>query len=73
MNFEEQMKPDKLERYSFLWSEARLIIGAVALFIGGVPLLLAFNPIPSLSGLLGSLLTLAWIISGLASLYLLYR
>ena len=73
MNLQEHTRPDKLEYYSFIWSEARLVIAALALVIGGVPPLLAFNPLPSLASTFGSLLTVAWIISGLASLYLLYR
>lgn len=73
MNLEEHTRPDRLERYSFLWSEVRLLIAAVALFIGGVPPVLKFLPIPALYGLVGSLLTLAWIISGIASAYLLWR
>ena len=73
MSFQEHTKPENLERYSFLWSEIRLIIAAVALFMGGVPPVLAFNPIPAFYGLLSSLLTISWIISGIASGYLLYR
>jgi hypothetical protein len=69
MKFAEQ----DLERYSFLWSEARLIVAAVALFMGGVPPVLAFLPIPAIYVLLTAGLKLAWIISGLASAYLLYR
>ncbi len=73
MNIQEHTTPNKLERYSFLWSEARLLIAAVALFIGGVPPVLAFNPVSAFYSLLSSLLTLCWIISGVASVYLLYR
>lgn len=65
------MNQNQLERYSFLWSEARLVIAAVALFIGGVPPLQAYGHLPS--GLTSSLLTIAWLISGLASGYLFYR
>ena len=72
-NLKKYTQPNELEKLSFLWSQARLVVAAVALFIGGVPPLLAFNPIPGLYGLLSSLLTLAWIISGAASAYLLYR
>lgn len=61
--------PDKLEKYSFLWSEARLLVAAIALFIGGKPPVLLILPIP----IVYSLLTIAWIISGLVSGYLLYR
>ncbi|MDO8515919.1 MAG: hypothetical protein Q7S28_01570 [bacterium] len=73
MNIKHHTHPDQLERYSFLWSEARLMIAALALFIGGIPPVLAFNPIPALQGFLSSLLTFAWVASGLASGYLLYR
>ncbi len=64
--------PDSLEKYSFLWSEARLIIAAVALFLGGVPPLKALIPFDFVSGLIQSILTVCWIISGIVSVYLLY-
>src|SRR3989344_8325172 len=64
------MNHNNLERYSFLWSEVRLIIAALALFLGGVSPLLKLG-LPS--GLASSLLTLSWIISGVAAVYLLYR
>jgi hypothetical protein len=64
------LHPDRLEKYSFWWSEARLVIGAVSLIYGAVPVLVRFA-LPW--GLLSTLLTLSWIISGLASGYLLYR
>jgi uncharacterized membrane protein YuzA (DUF378 family) len=73
MNIKHHTHPDNLEKYSFVWSEARLVIAAVALFIGGYPPVLFFNPISSLSSVLSSLLKVAWIISGIASAYLLYR
>lgn len=73
MNLQEHTQPNQLERYSFWWSEARLIIAAIALFLGGVPPIYVLLRIPSLTGLLSLLLTLAWIISGVASVYLLYR
>jgi len=63
---------NKLARYSFLWSEVRLIIAAVALFLGGVPPVLAFNPFAVLFGLLSQLLILAWMVSGVAAGYLIY-
>ena len=70
MNVNEYTHPDKLERYSFLWSEARLLIASLALFLGAVPPL-RYLPLPW--GLMNTILTLAWIISGVASLYLFYR
>lgn len=73
MNTGNCLKPEKLERYSFFWSEARLLVAAIALFKGGVPyvwFLLAEMPFYSL---ISNILSLAWIISGVASVYLLYR
>jgi len=62
------MDQNKLEKYSFLWSEVRLVIAALALFLGGVP------PVYRL-GFVGvaPLLTLCWVISGVAAVYLLFR
>ena len=54
--------------YSFYWSEARLVIAAIALFLGGVPpvfMVLGYSPMVTLA------LKLSWLISGLAVLYLL--
>ncbi|MEK7642885.1 MAG: hypothetical protein AAB372_00305 [Patescibacteria group bacterium] len=73
MNIKEYSHPDQLERYSFLWSEARLVIAAVALLIGGRPVLLAILPVPMFFGLVRLVLTLSWLISGAVSGYLLYR
>lgn len=67
------MNLSKLERYSFLWSEIRLLFGAVALFLGGIPVVRYLIQTPSLYGLVGTLLTLSWIASGVASAYLLWR
>lgn len=61
--------PNKFETYSFLWSEARLVIAAVALFIGGVPPAVKYGLLASGS----TVLTMSWIVSGLASVYLLYE
>lgn len=73
MNSNNFSDPHKLERYSFLWTEARLIIAAIALLLGGIPVLRFLLPVPALFGLVGTILTLAWIISGAAAVYLLYR
>ncbi len=73
MDINEHTTPEKLERYAFLWSEARLVLSAVTLLLGalsGYAMPLAVK-LPGSSSL-GSLSTLFWIISGLASLYLLY-
>lgn len=73
MEINKDLQPEKLEEYSFLWSEARLVIAAAALFLGGVPPVWYLVPNAALFGTVSSLLTLAWIISGVASAYLLYR
>jgi hypothetical protein len=64
------MNNQQLDRYAFLWTEARLVIGAIALFIGGVPPALRFF---GWFPLISVLLTLCWIVSGVVSAYLLYR
>lgn len=70
MNLQQFSSPEQLERNSFLWSEVRLVIAAVALFLGGVPPAIYFI---DNSGLIWSLLKICWIISGAASVYLAYR
>lgn len=66
------MHPKDLERYSFIWSEVRLVIAAIALLLGGVPPIFLLTPDP-LWGIARLGLVLCWILSGLASGYLLYR
>ena len=73
MDLQQHTQPRQLERYSFLWSQARLVIAAIALFIGGTPPIYKLIPIPALFGLIGTFLTLCWIIAGLAAGYLLFR
>ncbi|RJQ36531.1 hypothetical protein C4552_03360 [Candidatus Parcubacteria bacterium] len=73
MDLQEYTEPRRLEYYSFVWSEARLVIAAVALLIGGRPVLSAILPHPAFSALVGAVLTITWILSGVASGYLLYR
>lgn len=66
------LKPQDMERYAFIWSEARLVVAAVALLIGGVPPIYLIAP-PMLFGIARGGLIAAWILSGLASLYLFYH
>jgi hypothetical protein len=64
------MERKMLDLYAFWWSEARLVIAAGALFLGGIPPALYFlGSFP----LVGPLLNLSWVLSGLVSAYLLYR
>jgi hypothetical protein len=72
MDIHRHTHPDALERYSFWWSEARLLLAAVALIAGGVPPIFFVTPYPLLSlAVLG--LKIAWLVSGLAAAYLMYR
>jgi hypothetical protein len=65
MDVQSHTTPEKLERYAFLWSLARMVIGAVSLFFGAVPILM---------GIVGpGLMQLAWLVSGAAAIYLGYR
>lgn len=74
MNLNEHTTPESLERYAFLWSEARLVSAAIALFLGGIPpILKIFGYMSPLYGLVSSLLVIAWVISGIVSGYLIYR
>lgn len=73
MDIQEHTTPEKLERYAFLWSEARLVLSAVTLFLAA----LSGSAVPLLMKVTGaysfySLSSLLWIISGVASLYLFY-
>lgn len=69
MDIKVHTSPSYLERYSFLWTEVRLVVAALSLIVGGYPIALRIIPIP----LTGSLLVLCWVISGVASGYLGYR
>lgn len=73
MDIQKYSQPNQLERYSFLWSEARLVIAALSMLGGASPIIYALVPIAPLWGLVRTGLVLAWIISGAASGYLLYR
>lgn len=68
------MNHHQLEWWSFVWSEVRLLIAAVALFIGGVPpALFVALQMPDLLGVVMLVLKLCWLLSGAAAGYLLYR
>jgi hypothetical protein len=73
MDIKNHTTPAKLEYYAFMWSEVRLFVAALALFLGGYPPIIYFLPIPGLYGLLYVGLKLAWLVSGIAAAYLLYR
>ena len=73
MDLKTYSNPDQLERFSFIWSMIRLIIAAVALLLGGIPPVFFFIRAQSLFPVLQILLSVCWIISGLAAGYLAYR
>ena len=57
-----------------MWSEVRLLVAAVALFLGGVPpaLFIGMN-VPAMYPIVLLVLKLCWLVSGVAAVYLLYR
>lgn len=70
MNIHEHTTPEMLVRYAFLWSLARLVIAAFSLFFGATPII---YHVMGFGNMAMSLLPLFWLISGVASIYLLYR
>ncbi|GEM_PF-671814 len=68
MDIKEHTTPEKLEYYAFMWSMLRMVIAAISLFFGAMPIYFR------LAGYSSSmpLLTIAWIISGVSALYLGY-
>jgi hypothetical protein len=73
MDIKHHTRPEQLERYSFLWSEARLLIAAISLIIGGVPVVYrVFGYAYGFTSIVAGLLTLSWLISGAAAIYLAY-
>ncbi len=74
MNFKHHTTPGKLEEYAFKWSQLRLIIAAVTLVISApTPIVFELLSSSSSGGLISTLLTVCWLITGAASLYMLYR
>jgi len=69
MDISEHTKPDRLERYAFLWSIARLVIAALSLFFGAVPLMYRLGVG---SSAISTLMPLFWLVSGAAAIYLLW-
>ncbi len=65
------MRPATLVRYAFYWSQARLLIAAAALFLGGVPPLIYL--FPAFADVGANILYVFWIVSGIVSAYLLYH
>lgn len=68
MDIEAHTQPDSLERYAFWWLMALLVFSAAAMFMDARP---ALTLIVGYSA--WSLLKLAWIVSGAAAVYLVYR
>lgn len=73
MDIEKYTRPSELLKYSFLWSITRLVIAALALFLGGIPPIYKIIQYGAYGGIFDLLLKLCWIISGVASVYLLYE
>lgn len=69
MNIDKHTTPEKLERYALLWSLARMVIAALSLFFGAMPV--AFR-LAGPSNFIASLMPLFWLVSGAAAIYLTY-
>jgi len=68
------MNTKDLDLWSFYWSEARLVVAAAALVLGGIPpIFYLVSAVPVLYGVVALVLKIAWFISGGVSVYLLYR
>jgi uncharacterized membrane protein YuzA (DUF378 family) len=63
--------PDNLEKYSFYWLLASLSLTVLSLLLGGYPI--AYKILGSSFPFLSLLLTISWILTGAAAVYLLYR
>lgn len=72
MELKHHLHPDKLETYSFWWSEARLVLAALTLLLNGMPFIFFVLPRGFII-LTWPLLELSWLISGVASAYMIYR
>jgi len=70
MDITNHMTSSNLERYSFYWLLALLVSSAAALFLGARP---PITLITGYSSAIWSLLNVAWIISGVTSVYLTYQ
>ena len=64
------MKSHDLEKYAFMWNQARLVVAALSLIFGGFPLI--YRLFSTSTPLVGPILTLFWIVSGVSAAYLLY-
>ncbi len=73
MQLHKHTHPVALDRYAFIWSEVRLCIAAIALFIGGYPPVLYFLASSSIYSFVMFFLRISWIVSGVTAVYLLYR
>ncbi len=66
----EHTTPEALEKYSFQWMIVCLVLTALSLFFGATPI--ATQIFGYSNNLVGTLLNLSWLISGVASAFLLY-
>lgn len=67
----EHTTPEKLELYAFYWSVVRLVVAALSLIFGAVPIAYRIFGYAG-SSMVSSLMPLFWLVSGAASAYLLY-
>jgi len=72
MNVQEIIKNKSLLEWVFAWNQLRLVIAGATLVLAKQSPILMYLYIPLITPLAASLMSLAWIISGLAGAYLIY-
>lgn len=72
MDLNEHKKPENLLKYAFYYNEARLVLAGITLLIGKMSPVLIYFYIPVITVLAALLMSIAWILAGVAAAYLLY-
>jgi hypothetical protein len=71
MDIKEKVQQRSLVEWAFMWNQARLIIAGITLVIAQQVPVLVYLPV--LGRLASSFMVLAWLISGVAAVYLIYN
>jgi hypothetical protein len=68
----DSLKRKSLLEWAFAWNQARLIIAGATLILAKKSPILTYFGIPLVTPLAGTLMPLAWLLSGVVSVYLIY-
>ena len=66
------LKQKSLLEWAFCWNQARLVLAGATLVLAKKSPILAYFSIPIVTPLAGTFMTLAWLISGVVGVYLIY-